>query len=125
MNIVLPYPNYDVSALARTITAAPGWQLVQTRFYTGIPDPTLDPPWHRFWSRKLAVMGRMALDVVRMTHRGECDVALILSQDQDLSEVAEEIRSIARSDYRRSVPPGVGGVRYSTRARRTSCVPSD
>jgi hypothetical protein len=28
-------------------------------------------------------------------HRAECDVALIFSQDQELSEVAEEIRTIA------------------------------
>ncbi len=43
---------------------------------------------------------RMALDIVRMAHRREYDVALILSQDQDLSEVAEEIRSIAREQGR-------------------------
>jgi uncharacterized LabA/DUF88 family protein len=43
---------------------------------------------------------RMALDIVRMAHRRELDVALILSQDQDLSEVAEEIRSIAREQTR-------------------------
>jgi hypothetical protein len=43
---------------------------------------------------------RMALDIVRRAHRREYDVALILSQDQDLSEVAEEIRSIAREQGR-------------------------
>jgi len=43
---------------------------------------------------------RMALDIVRMAHRREYDVALILSQDQDLSEVAAEIRSIAREQGR-------------------------
>jgi uncharacterized LabA/DUF88 family protein len=132
------YPNYDVDALARAITGFQGWQLAQTRFYTGIPDRIQNPPWHRFWSRKLAVMGRqgvivfarqlkyrdrlvrradgsvdslligeekgvdvrMALDVVRMAHRREYDVALILSQDQDLFEVAEEIRLIAREQGR-------------------------
>jgi len=35
-----------------------------------------------------------------MAHRREYDVALILSQDQDLSEVVEEIRSIAREQAR-------------------------
>jgi uncharacterized LabA/DUF88 family protein len=39
---------------------------------------------------------RIALDIIGMAHRRECDVAVILSQDQDLSEVAEEIRIIAR-----------------------------
>ena len=43
---------------------------------------------------------RIALDIVRMAHRGEYDVALVFSQDQDLSEVAEEIRVIAREQGR-------------------------
>ena len=38
---------------------------------------------------------RLALDVVRLARRKEYDVALIFSQDQDLSEVADEIRSIS------------------------------
>lgn len=132
------HPNYDIHALARAITGVRGWHLAQARFYTGIPDPVQDPQWHRYWSRKLAVMGRqgvivfarplkyrdklirlsdgsidsllvgeekgvdirMALDVVRMAYRREYDVALILSQDQDLSEVAEDIRAIAREQRR-------------------------
>ena len=128
------YPNYDVLALADTVCTAKGWTLAQTRFYTGIPDPTDNPFWHHFWSAKLAVMGRqgvvvfsrslryrnktvmlpdaseltlpvgeekgvdirIALDVIRMAHRGDYDVAVILSQDQDFSEVADEIRVIAQ-----------------------------
>jgi uncharacterized LabA/DUF88 family protein len=43
---------------------------------------------------------RIALDVVRMAHKGEFDVAIVLSQDQDLSEVAAEIRTIAREQDR-------------------------
>jgi uncharacterized LabA/DUF88 family protein len=43
---------------------------------------------------------RIALDVVRMAHRGEFDVAVIFSQDQDLSEVAAEIRAIAQEQAR-------------------------
>ena len=43
---------------------------------------------------------RIALDVIRMAHRNEYDVALIFSQDQDLSEVAVEIRAIAREQDR-------------------------
>ena len=132
------YPNYDIRALAERICGGPGWQLTQTRFDTGIPDPQDDPRWHHFWSAKLAVMGRqgvhvysrslryrnrtvrlpdgkthtflageekgidvrVALDVIRMAHRAEYDVGVILSQDQDLSEVAEEIRTIAREQNR-------------------------
>lgn len=43
---------------------------------------------------------RIALDVIGFAHRREYDVAVILSQDQDLSEVAEEIRVIAREQDR-------------------------
>ncbi len=38
---------------------------------------------------------RIALDVVRMARENFYDVALIFSQDQDLSEVADEVRSIS------------------------------
>jgi len=43
---------------------------------------------------------RIALDVIRMAHHRLYDVALIFSQDQDLSEVAEEIRVIAGEQNR-------------------------
>jgi len=38
---------------------------------------------------------RLALDVVRLAQENQYDVALIFSQDQDLSEVADEVRSIS------------------------------
>lgn len=43
---------------------------------------------------------RLALDVVRSALRREYEVALIFSQDQDLSEVADEIREIAAAQDR-------------------------
>ena len=43
---------------------------------------------------------RIAIDVIRMAHHREYDVALIFSQDQDLSEVAEEIRAIGHEQDR-------------------------
>jgi hypothetical protein len=43
---------------------------------------------------------RIGLDVVRMARLGQLDVAVIFSQDQDLAEVAEEIREIAHSEDR-------------------------
>ncbi|MGH7265695.1 MAG: NYN domain-containing protein [Candidatus Rokuibacteriota bacterium] len=132
------YPNYDVAALAARLCRPSGWTLIQTRFYTGIPERLDNAFWHDFWAAKLAVMGRqgihvfsrslryrnrtvrlpdgtthafmtgeekgidvrLALDVIRMAHRRELDVALILSQDQDLSELAAEIRAIAREQDR-------------------------
>ena len=132
------YPNYDVLKLATAVCGDGGWNLSQTRFYTGIPDPVDDPKWNGFWTSKLAVMGRqgvhvfsrplryrnrtvtlpdgtkqaylageekgidvrIALDVISLAHSKDYDVALIFSQDQDLSEVAREIRAIAHEQNR-------------------------
>jgi uncharacterized LabA/DUF88 family protein len=38
---------------------------------------------------------RIAIDVIRFAHERKYDVALIFSQDQDLTEVADEVRRIA------------------------------
>ncbi len=43
---------------------------------------------------------RLAIDIVRLAHRRHYDVALVFSQDQDLSEVADEIRLISREQAR-------------------------
>jgi hypothetical protein len=39
---------------------------------------------------------RLALDVISLANAKACDVAVIFPRDQDLSEVAEEIRTISR-----------------------------
>ena len=132
------YPNYDPKKLARVVCSAQGWELVQTRFYTGVPDAADNAFWHGFWAAKLGQMGRqkiwaysrplryqnttvklpdgsqysylaghekgidvrIALDAVRLALDGAYDVAVLFSQDQDLSEVAEEVRGIARREQR-------------------------
>lgn len=43
---------------------------------------------------------RIALDVIGLARRNAYDVALIFSQDQDLSEVVAEIKEIAREQNR-------------------------
>ncbi|MBN1343600.1 MAG: NYN domain-containing protein [Phycisphaerae bacterium] len=43
---------------------------------------------------------RIALDVVRMAREGVYDVALIFSQDQDLSEAADEVKSVSMAQDR-------------------------
>lgn len=43
---------------------------------------------------------RIALDVVRLAREGHYDVALIFSQDQDLSEVADEVKAISIQQQR-------------------------
>ncbi|WLD13660.1 NYN domain-containing protein [Planctellipticum variicoloris] len=127
------WPNYNPRLLAQSVCTAKGWQLQETRFYTGFPNPQDDAFWNHFWTAKLAQMGRegirtysrhlkyrnqtvmlpgggsttvlvgsekgidvrLALDIVAVARDGTCDVALIFSQDQDLSEVADEVRAIS------------------------------
>jgi len=62
-----------------------------------LPDGTT----HTFliWEEK-GIDVRIALDVIRLAHRNDYDVAVLFSQDQDLSEVAVEIRVIAREQRR-------------------------
>jgi uncharacterized LabA/DUF88 family protein len=43
---------------------------------------------------------RIAIDIIRLGHRREYDVAVVFSQDQDLSEIASEIRVIAAEQGR-------------------------
>ncbi len=58
-----------------------------------LPDGTI----HSFLAgEEKGIDVRIALDVVRMARRGDFDVAIVFSQDHDLSEVAEEVRTIAR-----------------------------
>lgn len=43
---------------------------------------------------------RIALDMVRMARNNEYDVALVFSQDQDLSEAVDEVKDISRQQER-------------------------
>jgi uncharacterized LabA/DUF88 family protein len=43
---------------------------------------------------------RIAIDVIRLAHRNVYDVALVFSQDQDLSECCAETRVIAKEQNR-------------------------
>ena len=62
-----------------------------------LPDGTLTTT---LVGREKGIDIRLALDVVRAALDNRYDVAMIFSQDQDLTEVADEIRKIARRDDR-------------------------
>jgi uncharacterized LabA/DUF88 family protein len=69
---------------------------------------------HSFVSREeKGIDVRIALDVMRLAHRREYEVALLFSQDQDFAEVAREICVVA-ADQRRWIkiasafPEGAG-----------------
>jgi uncharacterized LabA/DUF88 family protein len=132
------FPNFDPQKLAACICGLKGWQLQETRFYTGIPDQLDNPVWNHFWTAKLAVMGtrgiksftrklryrnqaitlsdgttctamvgtekgidvRIALDIVSLALENAYDVALVFSQDQDLSEAADEVRKVSQKQAR-------------------------
>ena len=51
------FPNYEPLALAQCVATSRSWTLVDTYFYTGLPDPTASPRWHHFWVAKMAAMG--------------------------------------------------------------------
>ncbi|MSP20265.1 MAG: NYN domain-containing protein [Alphaproteobacteria bacterium] len=50
--------------------------------------------------REKGIDVRLALDVVRMARHGQFDVAILFSQDQDLAEVAAEVRDISITEDR-------------------------
>ena len=50
--------------------------------------------------REKGIDVRIALDVIRLAHQNTYDVSIIFSQDQDLSEVADEVRTIATEQKR-------------------------
>lgn len=133
------YPNYNPRPLAQVICDQKGWELANTRFYTGVPNPQDNPFWNRFWNLKLGAMRRqqnvyifsrplkyrkktiacpdgqkftitvgdekgidvrIAIDAISLAFKKQYDIALIFSQDQDLSEVADDIRGIAKIQNR-------------------------
>lgn len=133
------YPNYHPKHLAQAVCDQKNWVLIETRFYTGIPNAKDNPFWSRFWDLKLGAMRRqknvfvfsrllkyrqkkitcpdgqkftltvgdekgvdvrIAIDVIALAHKRKYDIALIFSQDQDLSEAADEIRDIAKMQKR-------------------------
>ncbi len=51
-------------------------------------------------SKEKGIDVRVALDVIASAYNATCDVALIFSQDQDLSEVADDVRDIAKQQKR-------------------------
>lgn len=57
------YPNYDIKLLSERVCMIKDWDLTGIYFYTGVPDPQDNPFWHGFWSRKIAHMGRLGINI--------------------------------------------------------------
>ena len=82
-----------------------------------------------FDPREKGVDIRIALDIVRLAREGAFDVAVVFSQDQDLSEVADEVRRISIGQDRwikiASAFPFVNGQRNWRGIERTEWLPFD
>lgn len=72
---------------------------------------------------------RIALDIVHAVRTNACDVALVFSQDQDLAEVADEVRLIGHDQNRwvkiASAFPSSPTVRNRRGINKTDWVPID
>lgn len=72
---------------------------------------------------------RIALDVIGGAHRAAFDVAVIFSQDQDLAEVADELRAVAREQKRwikvASAFPASPSARSGRGINKTDWIPID
>ena len=94
----------------------------QIRFYTGVPDSTVDQVWHKFWTNKLRFLKsqsveiykgrinyygkekgvdvRIAIDLIRLTYEQEYEVAMIISQDGDFGPAVRLAKEIAENQGR-------------------------
>lgn len=123
------WPSYDVMKIALALTRrVPGRKLVETRFYTGVPDPRFGPDErrsHDFWSNKFRALrsagvyvyrGRVnrygqekgvdvsiAIDLVHATHERRYDTAILVSQDHDFGPAVSLSKHIAQQQGREVV----------------------
>ncbi len=114
--------NYNPLALAKMVCDENGWQLNGVHFYLGVPDINVTEDGHYAWmkrcsrwrrqgvnvftralqhddtgvAREKGIDVRLALDVMAHHTRGDFDVAIIFSQDQDFTEVVDEIKTASR-----------------------------
>ena len=118
------FPTYDVTKLAKVVSAKLRSDLVQTRFYTGVPKQKIDADKHYFWLAKTQAMRQsgvevytralrdsdppqekgvdlsIGLDALSLAYRNLYDTLVIFSTDQDFTEIRDHVESVARSQGR-------------------------
>lgn len=72
----------------------------RTLVYSGIEHSFKGSSQPEFIGREKGIDIRLALDVIREVSEDICNIAVIFSQDQDFSEVAKDVRSIAEREER-------------------------
>jgi len=74
------FPNFDIRLLVDTICAAQGWDIVECRFYTGIPNPGDNAFWNSFWVKKTAQIGPCAIAIRSFDFRTAAPIASLLAR---------------------------------------------
>jgi hypothetical protein len=89
--------NHFWSAKLLAMSRAGTWVFPRSLRYRNKTVPLPGGQSHTFLvGEEKGIDVRIAIDVIRLAARNEYDVAVIFSQDQDLSEAADEVRLIAR-----------------------------
>ena len=57
----MKYPNFDPIALSNLVAQKYSLKVKKIKFYTGIPPKKRNPRWNKFWSKKLALLGKNQL----------------------------------------------------------------
>lgn len=120
------FSSFNPVALAEELCRAQGWVLVGVSYYLGVPDVRVAEESHTDWmtrctrwrkqgiriftrtlvedeqglAREKGIDVRLALDAVGLFHQGAYDVAVVVSQNQDFSELAAELKQIAADEKR-------------------------
>ena len=55
------YPNFDPIALSKLVAQKYSLKVKTIKFYTGVPPKKRNPYWNKFWSKKLAILGKNEL----------------------------------------------------------------
>jgi len=113
-------PNYDVAKLATAVAKRLGCELVQTRFYVGVPRQDHAPSKHYFWVAKSEAMRqsgvivytrplsrrrppqekgidlRIGLDALALAYERTYDTLIIFSTDQDFTEISHHVDRLSQ-----------------------------
>ena len=84
------HPNYDPLSLAQRVSLNQGWQLKETRFYTGVPIVTENYLWHHFWRAKFIQMRRDSVYVFSRDLRYQEEEVVLPDGQTHIVRVARE-----------------------------------
>lgn len=112
--------RYDPVKLAQAVAASQDCELVQTRFYVGVPRSTRHPRLSEYWQTRLHSMEeqgvvvfrgtvnyygehgqekgvdvRIALDSIQLILQRICDTLIIFSTDQDFQQIKPTATEVA------------------------------